>query len=295
MTMKKKKTKRKSPTYTVVLTSAALLFAVVLIAMSVIGGDGGDEDSDTADPVTTDTHELTDRGESSASETETEEITETEPVTETESETEAEPEPPAPEQTVPVGIYVESSRKNYVSVTEYASKWPENDSDPLWTLDTWTYADRDNLICDVDYFAVFTSEEPEIKVSYWDETWTERWDACGLDGAYKIGFEFTVLLKNGESVSATVLGPSDTFVLEEYFELYLYDCVAHAHDSWYSHITEKTNYDDTRNVMVKITLRDGCYDVDEILMTAFVYTPDEIDENGRYTGANKATCTMKRG
>lgn len=289
----KKKTKRKSPTYTVVLTSAALMLAIVLIALSVIGGDGGDD----TDPVHTDTD--ANSGATASDTAETDGETETEPVTDTETETDEttapETEPPAPEQTVPVGIYVESSRKNYVSVTEYASEWPENDSDSLWTLDTWTYADRDNLICDVDYFAVFTSDEPEIKVSYWDETWTERWDACGLDGAYKIGFEFTVYLKNGESVTATVLGPSDTFDLEEYFELYLYDCVAHAHDSWYSHITEKTNYDDTRNVMVKITLRDGCYDVEEILMTAFVYIPDEIDENGRYTGANKATCTVKRG
>ncbi len=45
---------------------------------------------------------------------------------------------------------------------------------------------------------------------------------------------------------------------------------------------------------IKITLRNGCYDVERILLTAFVYTPDELDENGRYTGANKATCTVKR-
>lgn len=285
----KKKTKRKSPTYTVVLTSVAILFAIVLIAGSVIGGDSGDTAPVTDADTSADTIVLTE----SAKENETEAESVTDIVTETETETEAETEAPAPEQTVPVGIYVETSRKKYESVTEYASKWPENDSDPLWTLDTWTYADRDNLICDVDYFAVFASDEPEIKVSYWDETWTERWDANGLY-EHKIGFEFTVLLKNGESVTGTVLGPADTFDLEEYFELYLYDCVAHAHDSWYSHITEKTNYADTQNVMVKITLRDGCYDIESILMTAFIYTPDEIDENGRYTGANKATCTVKR-
>lgn len=285
----KKKIKRKSPTYTVVLTSVAILFAIVLIAGSVIGGDSGDTAPVTDADTSADTIVLTE----SAKENETEAESVTDIVTETETETEAETEAPAPEQTVPVGIYVETSRKKYESVTEYASKWPENDSDPLWTLDTWTYADRDNLICDVDYFAVFASDEPEIKVSYWDETWTERWDANGLY-EHKIGFEFTVLLKNGESVTGTVLGPADTFDLEEYFELYLYDCVAHAHDSWYSHITEKTNYADTQNVMVKITLRDGCYDIESIFMTAFIYTPDEIDENGRYTGANKATCTVKR-
>lgn len=294
MSIKKKKTPKKSPTYTAVLTAAALIFAIVLIALSVLdSGDDGDGGTDTW--TNTETPSVTDSlTDAVVSDTETGTETETDVITETEESTAAETEPPAPEQTVPVGIYVETSRKKYVSVTEYASEWPENDSDPLWTLDTWTYKDRDNLICDVDYFAVFASDEEEIKVSYWDETWTERWDANVTETAAKIGFEFTVVLKNGESVTKTVLGPADTFCLEEYFELYLYDCVAHAHDSWYSHITEKTDYDDTQNVMIKITLRDGCYDVDEILMTAFVYTPDELDESGRYTGANKATCTVKR-
>ncbi len=292
--MKKKKKTGKAPTYTAVLTSAAVLFAVILIIGTVIGGNNAaskDTDTDSKDLVN-DSGTSADTDEK-VTETESEALTDTE--TETETTSAPEIDPPPPQKTVPVGIYVETSRKKYESITEYVSKWPENDSDKLWRVDTWTYPGQKNLISDIEYFAVFASSEPEIKVTYWDETWVDEWDNNVEDKSSKIGFEFTVCLKNGETVTETVLGPADTFVLERYFELYLYDCVAHAHDSWYSHITEKTNYADTQNVMVKITLRDGCYDVEKILMTAFVYTPDEIDENGDYTGANKTTCEVKRG
>lgn len=211
----------------------------------------------------------------------------------TEPDTGSETIPPV--QTIPVGIYTKSG-KTLTRVDEYEGMFPESDDDDMWTLDTWTYPDRQNLICDLRYFAVVTSYEKEIDFTYWDETWVDRWNVCGLDFSYKIGFEFLIRKKDGEEVRFTVLSPSDTFKEEEYFELYLYDCVAHAHDSRYSHITEKTNYDDTENVMIKITLRRGCYDIDEIVMTAFVYgSADEFDSSGFYTGANRASCVIRRG
>ena len=207
---------------------------------------------------------------------------------------ETETDEPAPVQTIPVGIYTKTNKKCN-RVDEYKSIWPQSDTDKLWERDTWTYPGRTNLICDVRYFAVFTSYEEEIDFTAWDKTWVDRWEACGLDESYKIGFEFLIITKSGEEIRFTVLSPSDTFLQEEYFELYLYDCVAHAHDSWYSHITEATNYADTRNVMIKITLRDGCYDIDRIEMTAFVYnSADDFDADGFYRGADRATCVIGR-
>lgn len=294
--MKNRKNKKKVPSYTALLTAAAFVFAIAIIALSVFNVNDDDKDTSQSDQTTTSRADST-SDMSNTKETDTDDKVTTDFVTgaEIDETTAPETEPPALEQTVPVGIYVETSRKKYTSVTEYTGKWPENDSDKMWSVDTWTYPGTKNLICDVEYFAVFTSDEKEIKLTYWDETWTERWNDNVGDDSAKIGFEFEVRLKDGTTVTANVLGPSDTFALEKYFELYLYDCVAHAHDSWYSHITEKTCYDDTQNVMIKITLRNGCYDVEEILMTAFVYTPDELDENGSYIGANKATCVVKRG
>lgn len=292
--MKKKRRSRVNETAVVISFVALFLILIVIIVLAAKKDSPikDDNETDTVPDVITDSKEQTDEvAESTADVTETVGATETvtDIVTETEAATETEY---VSERVIPIGIYKKNGKKCNL-ITEYKSEWPKDDDDPLWKLDTWTYADRKNLICDVAYFAVFTSNEEEIKFTYWDETWLPRWNEHELDG-YKIGFEFDVLLKNGETVTATVLGPEDTFILEEYFELYLYDCVAHAHDSWYSHITEKTNYDDTHNVMIKITLRDGCYDIDEILMTAFVYTPDEINADGEYIGTNRATLVVKR-
>lgn len=284
-----------------ILTVAAVFAAVAIIMSSVMSdhgermetvGSGADAVPDTesdatpetvpSDGVTTEAG-TSDRAGAYVTAAESSDVT-TVPETE-----------PAPVQTIPVGIYKKDG-KTCRLLTEYKSVWPASDEDKLWKLDTWTYKDRENLICDIDYFAVFTSDEEKIDFSYWDKTWVDRWESCGLDDTYKIGFELEIVKKSGEpSERITVLSPSDTFKAEKYFELYLYDCVAHAHDSWYSHITEKTNYDDTKNVMIKITLRDGCYDVESILLTAFVYSgADEFDADGFYIGANKYTITVSR-
>lgn len=295
----KKKGRKNNSAETFYIALAAIIAVAVVIVMIIFGGAerAVDDKDDTTDSneSSIDSGDVTDEdsiGNDSASDSakdETNDIT-SDSLTETETETETEA---PPEQTIPVGIYKKNGKKCYL-ITEYKSEWPKDDDDPLWDIDTWTY-NTPNLICDVAYFAVFTSQEEEIDFTYWDETWGEGWENCGLDDSYKIGFEFTAYLYNGRTVSATVLGPEDTFALQEYFELYLYDCVAHAHDSWYSHINENTNYDDTKNVMVKVTLRDGCYDVAFIELTAFVYkSADEFDADGRYIGANKASCIIER-
>ncbi len=296
----KKKNSRRGGNEYIFLVLLVVVAVAVVLGMVLFGGGKSSDDSEresvgesaSADgDINTeakDTADIGGNGSSGVSSSADTESTGADTVAKTET---IETEPPV--QTIPVGIYKKNGKVCRL-ITEYQSEWPENDSDPLWKLDTWT-ASKAHLICDVAYFAVFTSFEEEIDFTYWDETWVERWEAEGLDDSYKIGFEFTAYLENGRTESATVLGPEDTFALENYFELYLYDCVAHAHDSWYSHITESTNYDDTKNVMVKVTLRDGCYDVAFIEMTAFVYKDAvEFDSDGKYIGANKATLIIER-
>ena len=218
-------------------------------------------------------------------------LTEAETVPETVPETEPETvpvtEPPAP--TIPLGIYVKENGA-YRRKTEYRSSWPLGDSDPKWIQDTWTY-DHMNLISDIAYFDVIPSAEETVWLGGWDTDWVDRWNAAVSDER-KIGFFFNIVLKSGETVSFQVLSPADTFLHEEYFELYLYDAVAHAHDSWYSHVTAGTFYDSTRLTTIKITLRNGCYAIDRIEMTAFLYLPDEFDADGNYTGTGKTTCVI---
>ncbi len=276
-----------------VLTVVCTFIAVGLILVSIFGKRDNAPNIDRTDAIPE--AGMTEVEPPEASVKVTDAITEPYPVTTgAELTTETKPETEPPVQTIPVSIYTESKRK-CTRVTEFYGKFPESDDDPLWRLDTWTYKDHANLICDLEAFAVFTSEDESIKVSTWDKTWVEKWEGCGLDDGYKVGFEFTIIKKDGEEIRFTVLSPSDTFKHEEYFELYLYDCVAHAHDSWYSHITEKTNCDDTKNVMVKITLRDGCYEIDHIILKAFVYDgDDDFDSDGLYCGAESAECFLGR-
>ncbi len=296
--MKTLRSRKKHPSFALYAAVIFIVFTIVLTALFALASRKNevpnDTETDTENAAQTDnnkddiTTEVNRAAETDPPETESET---TEPVTES-------PETEAPKvQTIPLGIYKKDGKKCRL-ITEYKSEWPKDDGDSLWKLDTWTYKDRKNLICDVAYFAVFTSSTPEIKFTKWDETWLPFWESAGLDDSYKIGFQLTAHKFDGTSVSATVLSPDDTFALEEYFELYLYDCVYHAHDSWYSHITEKTNYDDTKNVMIKITLRDGCYELENITLTAFVYDSksmtDEFDGNGCYIGANKALCIIGR-
>ena len=260
------------------------LLLLALLAGCVRGGEAGKET--VGAPATEARETMPETAAPIIDETEpdTEPLTEPETVPETEPET----EPPAP--SIPLGIYVKENGA-YQRKTEYRSSWPLNDGDPKWIQDTWTY-NHMNLISDIAYFDVIPSADQTVWLGGWDTDWVDRWNASVPD-MRKIGFAFDIVLKNGNTVSFQVLSPADTFLHEEYFELYLYDAVAHAHDSWYSHVTTGTFYDSTRLTTIKITLRNGCYEIDRIEMTAFLYLPDELDAEGNYTGVEKTTCVIR--
>ncbi len=193
----------------------------------------------------------------------------------------------------PLGIYV-SGESDFRRVGTYKSRWPESDTDSLWTADTWTYPGVTNLISDIAYFGILPSNEETHRFVGYGSEYMENWKNSGLDG-YKTGLEFTIVKKNSDNIRFTVKSAEDTFKYEEYFEVYLYDDVAHANDSWYSHITPDTTYDDTLITTFKITLRDGCYDVDYIEAAVFVYDNEtEFDEEGFYIGAEKRKVIIKR-
>ncbi len=237
-------------------------------------------------PTGAGTESVTDTPTEAPTEAPTEEVTEAP----TEAPTEA---VVAPEREFELGIYVWDGSR-YILADDYRSAWPTSSSDPLWIADTWTYPGKTNLISDIAYFGVFPfSDETHANVDYTSE-YMSLWREAGLDG-YKIGFEFTIKLRDGGERRFSVLSAEDTFKYEEYFEIYLYDDITHAWDSWYSHVTEWTDYEDTLYTTFKLTLREGCYDVDYIAATAFVYhDAAELDADGFYTGANKMTAMIGR-
>ncbi len=209
----------------------------------------------------------------------------------TEAPTEAATEMPPVEPEFELGVYV-SSGSEYVRVAQYESHWPQSPSDPLWVADTWTYPGRTNLICDTAYFGIFPFASATHPFVDYEDEYMALWRAEGLDG-YEIGLEFTVELADGSERRFSVRSAEDTFKFEEYFEIYLYDDVAHSTDSWYSHITEATTYDDTLITTFKITLREGCYDIEKITAAVYVYHDNsEFDSDGFYTGVNKTMVVI---
>ncbi len=116
------------------MTLIALIFALVLIGASVIAGnqrEANGTDGTDADSGSTSSESVTDtRGETAESEAESRPA-ESESDTDTESETDAETQPPAPEQTIPLGIYVKTERKKYTNVTENVSVWTEHNADGI--------------------------------------------------------------------------------------------------------------------------------------------------------------------
>lgn len=217
-----------------------------------------------------------------------------EPSTEppTESPTDA-PVLEIPEVDFPLGIYV-SENGGYKRVYEYVGAWPMNDVDPVWRVDTWTRPGSSRLIFDVAYFGIFPFDTPtHPDVDYGGE-YMRLWRDAGLSG-YKIGLEFEIRLYDKTTERFTVLSAEDTFACEEYLEIYLYDDVSNATKWWYSHITPETTNENTMITTFKITLRDGCYRVREIAVSAFVYNDaSEFDSNGFYVGSARTTAIIKR-
>ena len=265
----------------------------VLLALTFVGclrsADGDVVESPTSAPVTEAPTEL-------VTEAPTELVTEspTDALFEVPTETPTEALVIAPEEVdFPLGIYV-SEGGEYKRVYEYVGAWPMNDVDPVWRVDTWTRPGVSHLIFDVAYFGIFPFEdETHPDVDYSGE-YMRLWREAGLSG-YKVGLEFEIRFYDKTTQRFTVLSADDTFKFEEYFEIYLYDDVANAGKWWYSHITADTTNANTMITTFKITLRDGCYRVQEIAVSAFVYRDSsDFDEDGFYTGNDRATMIIKR-
>ena len=197
-----------------------------------------------------------------------------------------------PKKTVPLGIYVYENNKHN-RITDYTSAWPTDDSSPKWRKDTWTYKGKTNLISDITYFEVIPSDAESLGFTNWKRDWCKMRHDAGLD-EYKIGYELEIIKKDGESIRWTVKGADDTFKNEEYFELYLYDDVKNSGLSWYSHTTNETTDENTLHTSIKITLRNKCYEIDRIILSAFWYKDEtDFDENGFYKGFEVYSATVR--
>ncbi len=293
---------------------AALVVVLIITAVSLSHSEPGPVPADTSDGTASDTAaapaETTVPPGPSGDQT-TEEITtapettaeETTPETTAQATTAEETTlPPPPEPVFPMGIFVHKAKSRvFTRADTYKSYWPVNDSDIAaghWRRDWWTYQSQGivNLICDTTYFFVIPSNEEQLtfSTSYGTSAWAREYDgmrkAAGLED-YKTGYQLDIITKTGDVVSFTVTRPDQTFLHEDYFELYLYDEI-HRPDA--VHITQPEMTPEIFMTDIKITLRNRCYEIDHIDLTAFYYkSQDEFDAAGFYTGVEKKTIRVE--
>ncbi|MBQ7592549.1 MAG: hypothetical protein IJU46_08525 [Clostridia bacterium] len=293
---------------------AALVVVLIITAVSLSRSEPGHVPADTSDGTASDTAAApagTTAPPAPSVDQTTEEITtvpettaeETTPETTAQATTAEETTlPPPPEPVFPMGIFVHKAKSRvFTRADTYKSYWPVNDSDIAaghWRRDWWTYQSQGivNLICDTTYFFVIPSNEEQLtfSTSYGTSAWAREYDgmrkAAGLED-YKIGYQLDIITKTGDVVSFTVTRPDQTFLHEDYFELYLYDEI-HRPDA--VHITQPEMTPEIFMTDIKITLRNRCYEIDHIDLTAFYYkSQDEFDAAGFYTGVEKKTIRVE--
>lgn len=167
---------------------------------------------------------------------------------------------------VKISIYAENDEGSLSKVIDkYETTWQEKkDIVVLATLPT----DIDN---------------PEY--DYMPNMWP-KYDGEYEDINYKVGWNVTFKLKNGEEINSTLLKPSDAQSYYDYLEIYLYDDVNVPIGQWHSHLLDEDITDDTIMDAIKLTAGDKYEEIDgSITVTVFTYDDDtDFDENGNYRG-----------
>ena len=124
------------------------------------------------------------------------------------------------------------------------------------------------------------------------EMWENAWNSHGRNPGAKIGFHIEFQLKSGETVSQTLLKPSDSREFYDYLEIYMYDDV-HQSGGWYTHLEDDDMEEETIITSIKLTSGSKIKQVGDIFLTAFIYNSDTcFDSQGNYIGTVSQTIVI---
>lgn len=143
---------------------------------------------------------------------------------------------------------------------------------------------------DIGSFEVFLTGDTTVDGNNFKDTWNKYYNNYLDIDKYKVGFNITYTLKDGEEDGSNFLEP-DNYRYGDYFYVYLYDDV-NAPDGFYSHLEEME--DNTILSSIKIYATDNISDIEYITLTAFTYDEDDMDENNNYRGISKYQIKIKR-
>lgn len=213
--------------------------------------------------------------ETAGGQTEESKPAQTDPVPETK---EPETEKPAPVKTVPIGFYGKNSDKTKrVRYTEHVSDWTVGK--------------------DICLIGVFLSDEESFPSGKFVDNWNDcvkAWkDARPVKIGYLVSFTFW---ETGETHSVIVTRPEDWKEYWDVFEIYVYDDIEHAEDSWYDHVDPDEFTDQTILTEIKLTAGKSIDKLTStITLTCFAYEDESVfsKEKGEYYGADCATITVR--
>ena len=249
----------------------------VLLGLLILAGctAASPEDSGAVLPETTEPATAAPTTETTAPPPET-----TEPTTVPTTEPTTAPTEPAP--TAPdiypdrVGIYIpaEDGTKARKRITEFAAKRKAK--------------------TDIDCFEILATQVDKTESGAFRNIWSNAWNTEPTDPNAKIGFHIAFPLASGETVSATLLKPSDSRFFYDYLEIYLYDDIHQTPGQWYTHLEDTDMKEETIISSIKLTSGSKISEVGDITLTAFIYTGEDcFDPNGNYIGNVSETITVR--
>lgn len=138
---------------------------------------------------------------------------------------------------------------------------------------------------DIDCFEAIASNDSLLSGSSFAEIWNAAWDEHMPSAAARIGYHITIELSGGDTISKTLLKPSDSDEFFDYVEIYMYDDINQTPGAWYTHLSDSDMNEETIISSIKLTAGQNISSVGDITLTAFVYDDDSnFDSDGNYVG-----------
>ena len=177
-----------------------------------------------------------------------------------------------------VGLYIPANdgTKDRVKITEFTSAWTAKK--------------------DIDCFEAFASTAERVTGTRFADMWIETWNSHANGQYGKLAYILEFTLSDGSVINQIIRKPSDTDSFRDYIEVYLYDDINQEPGVRYTHLSDSEMTDNTILSSIKLTCGSKIEEVQDIKLTAFIYTGDDcFDASGAYIGDVMATISIKEG
>lgn len=178
---------------------------------------------------------------------------------------------------IKVGLYIQKGNYKTLVKDEYYCNW-----DPEEILGL--------------FYAVYTTDDV-IAGNKFNTVWKEYLNNYSNIDKYRIGYNISFTMDDGEVIDQTILNPDDAYLMYPEIQFYLYDDINLIPGKRYYHVTHDDFNENTLCSSAKLVGDKRTPNiVSDILLTAFTYDSDDDfePETGKYRGNSYYTITIKR-